>query len=359
MRVIERLSYGLSQSARVAWYMGHYMAALRFDKQEERPRPDPTAARAGRRALIAALRQLFAEDWRNIEDGIYAMPHDLIGRPDRLLDRSRRFFRDMPEIAARRAAREGRALKPDLPEALYPPYYLQNFHYQTDGYLSPESAALYDFQVETLFSGGADAMRRQALVPLRATLEGHDQRKVKLLDIACGTGRFLSFVKDNYPRLQVAGLDLSADYLSEAEKLLEPWGGADLFRANAESIPLPDESQDIVTCIFLFHELPPPVRRTVAREIARVLKPGGTLIFEDSLQTGDTADYDRVLESFPERFHEPYYRSYLGEDLAALFAEAGLTPEETRLAFLAKICVFRKARLNSTGGMGEDAGSDL
>jgi ubiquinone/menaquinone biosynthesis C-methylase UbiE len=340
--MLERWGYGLSQSARVAWYMGHYLAALRFDAKEEGPRPDPAAAREGQRALIRALRELFAQDWRNIEDGVYAMPHDLVGRPGTLLDRSRRFFRDVPGLAARRAAREGQELRAKMPETLYPSYYLQNFHYQTDGYLSPESAALYDFQVETLFSGGADAMRRQALVPLREALMGRDQRDLSLLDVACGTGRFLAFVKDNYPRLQIAGLDLSTDYLVEAGRALERWRGADLFRANAEAIPLADGSQDLVTCIFLFHELPPPVRRIIAREMARVLKPGGLLIFEDSLQTGDAPDYDRLLESFPQRFHEPYFRSYLGEDLSALFAEAGLTLEETRTAFLAKVCVFRK-----------------
>ena len=34
-------------------------------------------------------------------------------------------------------------------------HYLQNFHFQTDGYLSEASAELYDYQVEVLFSGGA------------------------------------------------------------------------------------------------------------------------------------------------------------------------------------------------------------
>ena len=35
-----------------------------------------------------------------------------------------------------------------------PDYYLQNFHYQSDGYLIVESAQLYDYQVEVLFTGG-------------------------------------------------------------------------------------------------------------------------------------------------------------------------------------------------------------
>ena len=34
-----------------------------------------------------------------------------------------------------------------------------------------------------------------------------------------------------------------------------------LALGNAESLPVPDESQDAVTSIFLFHELPPKVRR--------------------------------------------------------------------------------------------------
>ena len=44
--------------------------------------------------------------------------------------------------------------------------------------------------------------------------------------------------------------------------------------AKAESLPVANESQDALISIFLFHELPPKVRRVVLRECARVLKPG-------------------------------------------------------------------------------------
>ena len=68
---------------------------------------------------------------------------------------------------------------------------------------------------------------------------------------------------------------------------------------------MPDESQDAVTSIFLFHELPPKVRRIAFRECVRVLKPGGRLVLVDSLQRGDQPDYQGLLELFPQNYHEP------------------------------------------------------
>jgi SAM-dependent methyltransferase len=97
-----------------------------------------------------------------------------------------------------------------------------------------------------------------------------------------------------------------------------------------------------VTSVFLFHELPPDVRRAVAQEMARILKPGGLLVFIDSLQMGDRPGWDGLLEAFPRRFHEPYYRHYAIDDLDALFTEAGLLPQETATAFLSKMMVRRK-----------------
>src|SRR3546814_9930805 len=56
------------------------------------------------------------------------------------------------------------------------------------------------------------------LVPLRAAFANIPIRSARMIDVACGTGRFLTFVKDNYPRLQVTGVDLSAPYLERSEE---------------------------------------------------------------------------------------------------------------------------------------------
>jgi len=74
-----------------------------------------------------------------------------------------------------------------------------------------------------------------------------------------------------------------------------------------------------------------------------VLKPGGRLLFVDSIQSGESPALDRMLEYFPIGFHEPFYGSYQQEDLAALFGEAGLEIVETKRAFLSKAMLLRKA----------------
>jgi hypothetical protein len=53
--------------------------------------------------------------------------------------------------------------------------------------------------VETLFLGSADTMRRQALPFITQWMQGRSAKDMKLLDVAAGTGRFLTFVRDNFP----------------------------------------------------------------------------------------------------------------------------------------------------------------
>lgn len=342
----DKIIYDTAQVARVSWFFGQKLLATRLSKPT--PLPDSLRGRPmpDRRRILADLRKLLEQDWRNIEAGVYAAPEDWRGNPLAELRNAVDFFTDLGAVEARRhGGPEGALL--DLPEAdHYPSYYRHNFHFQSDGYLSLSSARRYDHQVEVLFGGGAAAMRRQALVPLREALLDAEvgARSARLLDIACGTGAFLTEVKRNYPRLAVSGVDLSLPYLTVARRQLTAWSRTSLAQGNAETLPLADSSMDVVSCVYLFHELPGAARRAVAAEIARVLKPNGRLIFVDSLQTGDEPDYDAMLDWFPVAFHEPYYASYLRENLDQLFAPA-LQRVDGAPAYLSKVLSYRRVVL--------------
>ena len=350
-RFATRVAYGARQLPRLAWYLGHGMVMRRLSAAERRrtgasarpaartDRPVPDRSR-----LYADMVALFRRDLANVEAGVYPLPADHDGSWPALLERSRLFFTDLPEVHRRREGRRYREVLGPATRGRRPGYYLQNFHFQSGGWLTPESAQRYDIQVEVLFNGSANAIRRQALPPLSELFAGRDQRRLRLLDVGCGTGRFLDFVKQAWPRLPVLGIDLSEAYVAEARRHLRRWCWLDLMVANGEAVPLDDESQDAVTSIFMFHELPPKVRRAVFRECARVLKPGGRLVVIDSLQFGDEPDYDGMLELFPQNFHEPYYRGYLKEDFGALARACGLTPLRAANAFVSKVMVFDKAR---------------
>src|ERR1700730_14581488 len=311
-RLATRAAYGASQLPRIAWYLGHglamtWIAQRARESGSARPRPHTDAPIPDRKRFFADMGALWQQDLANVEAGVYPLPADHDGSLKMLLHRSRLFFEDLPAIRRRRESGDHSEVLSQETRGERPRY-------------SP----------------------RQALPPLREVFAGRDQRRLSLLDVGCGTGRFLDFVKQSWPRMPALGLDLSEAYVKEAKRHLQRWSRTDLMVGNAESIPLPDESQDAVTSIFMFHELPPKVRRIVLSEFARVLKPGGRLVLVDSLQHGDEPDYDGLLELFPQSFHEPYYLSYIKKDFAALCQDRGLTYIRNARAFVSKVIVFDK-----------------
>ncbi|MGD0142306.1 MAG: class I SAM-dependent methyltransferase [Rhizomicrobium sp.] len=338
-RTSERWTYAAAQTARVAFYGAHYLAARviardAFTTIEKPLHPIPSLG-----AMLKSMRALFARDWANVEEGLYPAPFDW-KRDMRRAMASVRFLTDIPRVAARRK-RHGHSDVGGKGEGL-PRYYRQNFHFQTDGYLSARSAQLYDFQVEALFGGTADAMRRRAYVPLARALETRNAKQTTLLDIGAGTGQFLRFVKSVQPDLKTIALDLSEPYLARARRALKGGRPTRFIEAAAEAMPLADKSVDMAVSIFLFHELPPKVRVATAREIARVLKPGGLFVLADTIQYGDMPEFEGLIDVFPELLHEPFYSSFAKSDLDALFGKVGLERVERDVAYLTKVTVFRK-----------------
>ncbi|TAF07049.1 MAG: class I SAM-dependent methyltransferase [Nostocales cyanobacterium] len=297
--------------------------------------------------IQAKLNQLLETDWQDTQKQIY--PASL------LFDNQwQDFFRyypllwlDLPQTWERITQNRYQDFSPETSQEGYPNYYLQNFHYQTDGYLSDLSANLYDLQVEILFSGTADPMRRRILAPLQHGLQkfpGLPQRQTRILDVACGTGRTLKLMRTAMPQVSLFGTDLSPAYLRKANQLLSQNPGElpQLLQANAEELPYRDNYFHAVTSVFLFHELPAAVRQQVIEQCFRVTKPGGVLIICDSIQMSDSPELAEIMDGFPKMFHEPFYRHYTTDNLVQRLEKVGFEDIETQVHFLSKYFIAYK-----------------
>lgn len=103
---------------------------------------------------------------------------------------------------------------------------------------------------------------------------------MRVLDLACGVGDpALSIAAAVAPSGRVTATDLGPGMMSLAEELARKKGLANIeFReANAESLPFPDASFDVLTCRFGIMFFPDLGK--ALRECLRVLKPGGRAAF--------------------------------------------------------------------------------
>lgn len=229
-----------------------------------------------------------------------------------------------------------------------PEYYLRNFHYQTDGYLSEASAARYDHQVEILFKGGASAMRRLALVPIEKFIHEKSENKngqstiMRALEIGAGAGSATEQVALSFPDLRITATDLSKNYLKFAQSKLKSISNVDYLMADCTQLPFKDNSFDICFSVFMFHEMPKEERLKAIKEAERCLKPEGLLVIVDSLQWDDSPNLNWGLERFPQDFHEPFYKNYVQNPLEDQIKEAGLEMVHTELGLLSKCIAARK-----------------
>jgi ubiquinone/menaquinone biosynthesis C-methylase UbiE len=303
---------------------------------------------------INRVRQNFSEivevDWEDAQEGIY--PVSLLFEND-VPDFIKNYLilnLDLIQVFQRQKQNQYKDFSFQVNLREYPQYYRRNFHYQTDGYLSKLSADIYDLQVEILFNGIADPMRRRILKPLKESLQTLNKtlnHASRVLDVGCGTGRTLKFIKASWEQVSLFGIDLSPYYLKKAEELLSEIPGVvpQLVQGDASNLPYKDNYFQAVTNVFMFHELPSIIRQRVIDESFRVLQPGGILIICDSIQSGDSELFEPFLENFPKDFHEPYYAHYLKDDLKKRLEQTGFIKITITIHCVSKYWVAYKPEL--------------
>jgi SAM-dependent methyltransferase len=100
-----------------------------------------------------------------------------------------------------------------------------------------------------------------------------------VLDVGCGPGDLADLVRARRDDIRWTGIDLMADAVAEATRF-RPW--AEWVEGSVDAMPFPSAAFDVVVAATIFSSLPTvELEEGAAREITRVLRPGGWLVWYD------------------------------------------------------------------------------
>ena len=147
---------------------------------------------------------------------------------------------------------------------------------------------------KTFLNSGADYDRFRPGFPAEVASYCLPERVHDALDLGAGTGKFTEQLASRAEHL--TAVDPSALMLAQLSRKLP---SVTVLEGTAESLPLRDASQDAVTVAQAFHWFD---RDAASREIARVLRPGGTLaLVWNSPDPSCTWDSECQLVAHPDQ----------------------------------------------------------
>ena len=144
-------------------------------------------------------------------------------------------------------------------------------------------------------------------------------------DLGAGNGRNLIYLARTLG-MRGTGFDISEKAVECARKNADGLPVSVSVRSIADSLPLEDNSQDLVLDMMTSHFLTARERENLRREILRILKPGGWLFYKTFLLEGDL-HAKRLIKKYPADEPDTYIHPSIGK------AEHVSTEQEIRDAY--------------------------
>ena len=155
----------------------------------------------------------------------------------------------------------------------------------------------------------------------------------EVLDVGCGPGVLARAIGDRYADATVVGVDASEERVAEGRGAPSKHSNVSLQVGSANELPVESNRFDLVYSRFLLEYL--PEKQEAVREMARVCKPGGTVVLQD-LDGQCLWHYppdeilERDLEFVESALAKTGFDAFVGRKLYALARGAGLNNSSVR-----------------------------
>lgn len=123
--------------------------------------------------------------------------------------------------------------------------------------------------------GAAFSKTRGATWPVMRLVSAELRPGMTLVDVGAGNGRL---ARELAAGVNYIGIEPSSTLRAAAEELLRDCPGTRMLSGALPCLPLKDGVADVVACIAVLHHLTRDEREVAVHELARILKPGGTLV---------------------------------------------------------------------------------
>jgi len=167
------------------------------------------------------------------------------------------------------------------------------------GRLFDEYASDYDSTIQRAIGASGESVEFFARLRARlvARTLGSTDDSLSMLDFGCGVGNMTRAVAQLFPRAQFGGTDLSEQSLANARRVTRESGRIRFVATSRDRLPFEDRTFDVAFTSGVFHHIEPADRLFWAKELRRVLKPGGRFfLFEHNPLNPLTV---RVVRSIP------------------------------------------------------------
>lgn len=227
----------------------------------------------------------------------------------------------------------------------YPRYFLQPFHGYDKGNMEWKAALEGEAATWSITShywektDPFDAerwMRYNVSQHIRHYCKSHHVPVESLkciVDLGCSVGISTEYLTQSFRGgKRYIGVDLSPYFVAMAAHRADKAGhDINYIHANAECVPLQNNTCDLITCNFLLHEVPHVAAKKILKEARRLLKPNGVLAIVDL--DPHVLNYQLKLHPFRKwafEVTEPHIHDYYQHDLGDCMCDHGFSNVEKR-----------------------------